>query len=179
MRYEGWQINRGRLPLSAAGNQWIRRETWKFMRSRADFMVKSWVPLLPRGSIATTLARACEAVPYWGQLLCRTSASMKGEPGRAALSTTPTTGKRIRIPPKTAACQYFDGVGLRWDTTIWPHGDVVPGTVTHSPAPWHIRLSYRPTRAQVSPRGLEAAVKESNSLPPCPKIILRLASAQS
>lgn len=143
------------------------------------FMVKSWVPLLPRGSIAITHARACEAVPYWGQLLCRTSASMKGEPGRAALSTTPTTGKRTRIPPKTAVCQYFDGVRLRWDTTIWPHGDVVPGTVTHSPAPWHIRLSYRPTRVQVSPRGLEAAVKESNSLPPCPKIILRLASAQS
>ena len=149
------------------------------MRSKDDFMVKSWVSLLPRGSIATTHTHACEAVPYWGQLSCSTSASMKAESGWAALSMTPITGERTRMNPKTAVCQYFDGVGLHWDTTIWPHGDVVPGAVTHTPAPWHMRLSYRPTRTQISPRGLEAAVKESNSLPPRPKIILRLASAQS
>ena len=149
------------------------------MRSRADFMVKSLAPLLLHGSIATTQKCACEVVIYWEQLFCRTSASMKGEPGRAVPSTTSITGQRTRVPSKTAICQYFDSVGLRWDTTIWPHGNVVLSTVTHTLVPWHIRLSYRPTRAQVSPRGLEAAVKESNSLPPRPKINLRLAPAQS
>ena len=149
------------------------------MRSRADFMVKSLAPLLLHGSIATTQQVRLRGRTLLGVVIFRTSASMKGEPGWAALSMTPTTGECTIIPHKYAVCQYFNVVGLRWDTTIWLHGDVVPGTVTHTLVPWHMCLSYRPTRAQVSPRGLEAAVKKSNSLPPRPKINLRLAPAQS
>ena len=104
---------------------------------------------------------------------------MKGESGWAALSMTPTTGECTRMPHKNVVYKYFNGVGLRWDTTIWLHGDVVPCTVTHTLVSLHMRLSYRSTRTRVSPRGLEAAVKDSNLLPPRSKIILRLASAQS